>query len=233
MVTAVTADSGASSVVTALYVRTRALHLEAERTGVVAEILRGGASREGYALLLRNLHPAYREIEDGIERHRNSPILAPLARWRLARTSAIAADLTALAGPDWAAQWPLLPEGEAYARTISRAAEGDGSRLIAHAYTRYLGDLNGGLIVRRLLEKSLGLGAGELSHYDFSAIAEPAALKTDYRQALERAGAAAHDTDAIVAEGAVAFECNIALSIAVQRHLAGKPAPQSQGVGSP
>ncbi|MGP9810455.1 biliverdin-producing heme oxygenase [Rhodopseudomonas sp. NSM] len=224
----VTADNRAPSVVTALYVRTKALHLEAERTGVVAEILRGAASREAYVLLMRNLHPAYRAIEDGLERHRNSPILAPLASWRLARTAAIAADLAALAGPDWAQQWPLLPEGNAYANTVALAAEGDGSRLIAHAYTRYLGDLNGGLIVRRLLEKSLGLGASELSHYDFSAIAEPAVLKSDYRQALERAGAGASDSDAIVTEGAVAFECNIALSVAVQRHLAVSPAPSQE-----
>ncbi|ABD08677.1 Heme oxygenase (decyclizing) [Rhodopseudomonas palustris HaA2] len=222
----VTAVSDEPSVVTALYLRTKALHLEAERTGIVADILRGAASRDGYVLLMRNLHPAYRELEDGIERHRNSPILAPLARWCLARTSAIAADLTALAGPNWAEQWPLLPEGEAYARTITLAAEGDGSRLIAHAYTRYLGDLNGGQIVRRLLEKSLGLGASELSHYDFSAIAEPATLKSDYRQALERAGAAAAASDAIVKEGAHAFECNIALSVAVQRRLADTLVPR-------
>ncbi|KPF92558.1 heme oxygenase [Rhodopseudomonas sp. AAP120] len=222
---AVTAESGAPSVVTALYVSTKALHLEAERTGFIADMLRGAASRRGYALLLRNLQPAYREIEDGLERHRHNPILAPLARYRLARAAAIAADLAALTGPDSDDQPPLLPEGEAYARTIAQAAGGDGSRLIAHAYTRYLGDLNGGQIVKRLLEKSLGLGEPELTHYDFSAIAEPAALKAGYRQALELAGAAAPDPDAIIAEGALAFECNIALSIAVQRSLAGEAAP--------
>jgi heme oxygenase len=217
---AVTAGDGAVNVVTALYLRTKALHLEAERTGFIADMLRGAASRDGYTLLLRNLHPAYREIEDGFARHRDSAILGPLARYRLARTPAIEADLVVLNGPDWADDVPLLPEAQDYARIIAQAADGDGSRLIAHAYTRYLGDLNGGLIVRRLLEKSVGLSARELTHYDFSAIAEPAALKTDYREALERAGAAAADPAAIVAEGVVAFECNIALSMAVQRHLA-------------
>ncbi len=218
--TAVSAESVAPSVVTALYVRTRALHLEAERTGFIADMLRGVASRNGYALLLRNLLPAYHQIEDGLERHRDDPVLRPLARYRLARAPAIAADLAALTDDEL----PLLPEGEAYAQTIARAAEGDGSRLIAHAYTRYLGDLNGGQIVKRLLQKSLGLGPRELAHYDFSALGELAALKTGYRQALELAGAAAADPEAIIAEGAVAFECNIALSIAVQRRLSGPPA---------
>jgi heme oxygenase len=36
-----------------------------------------------------------------------------------------------------------------------KAAEGDGTRLIAHAYTRYLGDLSGGQILQRLLARSL------------------------------------------------------------------------------
>ncbi|ABE40960.1 Heme oxygenase (decyclizing) [Rhodopseudomonas palustris BisB5] len=225
---AIFADNDAPSIVTALYVRTKALHLEAEKTGFINEMLHGRASRHGYALLLRNLHPPYREIEGGLERHRNSAILAPMARYRLARTQAIEADLIALCGPNWADQLPLLPEGEAYARTIARSADGDGSRLIAHAYTRYLGDLNGGQIVRRLLEKSLGLGPRELTHYDFSAIAEPTALKTDYRRAIEAAGAAAPDPSAIIAEGAVAFECNIALSVAVQLHLASEAATRAQ-----
>ena len=219
--TAVSAESGAPSVVTALYVRTRSLHLEAERTGFIADMLRGAASQRGYALLMRNLLPAYRQLEDGLERHRENSMLRPLARYRLARAPAIAADLAALTGDD---ELPLLPEGNSYAQAIAHAAEGDGSRLIAHAYTRYLGDLNGGQIVRRLLEKSLGLGPRELTHYDFSDIGEPAALKSGYRHALEQAGVAAADPEAIIAEGVVAFQCNIALSIAVQRHLSGAAA---------
>jgi heme oxygenase len=214
------ADHGAAeSVVTALYVRTRQLHLEAERTGIISEILHGTADRDGYALLLRNLHPAYREIESGIARRGDSAVLAPLAAYALARAPAIESDLNALCGGDWENRLPLLPAGAAYARRIAAAAEGDGSLLVAHAYTRYLGDLNGGQIVRRLLQKTLGLTDRELSHYDFSSFADQAALKDDYRRALEQAGTAAPDPGAIVEEGAAAFSCNIALSVAVQRQL--------------
>ena len=70
------------------------------------------------------------------------------------------------------------------------------ARLIAHAYTRYLGDLSGGQIVQRLLAKSLGLRPEQLSMYDFSGFPDPAALKTEYRHALEQAGAAGADPDA-------------------------------------
>ena len=75
--TAAMADSSLPvSVVTALYLRTKALHLEAERTGIIRDLLRAKASREGYILLLRNLLPAYQAMEHGLERHRGSPGLA-------------------------------------------------------------------------------------------------------------------------------------------------------------
>ena len=72
--TAATADSSLpASLVTALYLRTKTLHVEAERTGIIRDLLRGEASREGYILLLRNLLPAYLAMEHGLERHRRSP----------------------------------------------------------------------------------------------------------------------------------------------------------------
>ena len=61
------------SIVTALYLRTRNLHLEAERSGIIRELLRGNASRNGYILLLRNLLPAYQAMEQGLARHRKTP----------------------------------------------------------------------------------------------------------------------------------------------------------------
>ncbi|MCK7474808.1 MAG: hypothetical protein MZV49_17445 [Rhodopseudomonas palustris] len=50
---------GADDVLTQLYQRTRALHLQAEKTGILAAILRGAATRDGLLLLLRNLQPVY------------------------------------------------------------------------------------------------------------------------------------------------------------------------------
>jgi heme oxygenase len=39
------------------------LHRRAERSGVIADLLHGRATRSGYALWLRNLLPAYRNLE--------------------------------------------------------------------------------------------------------------------------------------------------------------------------
>ena len=217
-----TKSSSPASVVTALYLRTKALHLEAERTGIIRDLLRGEASRDDYALLLRNLLPAYQAMEHGLEHHRGSAILKTLANYRLDRAPAIESDLAALCGTRWSHDIPLLPAGEIYASRITQAAKGNGAKLIAHAYTRYLGDLSGGQILQRLLARTLELRPTELSFYDFPGLSDLDALKADYRKALDQAGALAGDPDAVVEEGAVAFLLNIDLSCAIQSMATGR-----------
>jgi heme oxygenase (biliverdin-producing, ferredoxin) len=195
--------------------RTRTLHVEAERSGIIRELLRGSSSRQGYALLLRNLLPAYSELERGLDRHVNSRGVRAIVRPALYRALAIEADLVGLAGSRWIETLALLPAGTRYRRSIAAAADGDGARLIAHAYLRYLGDLSGGQIIKRLLAKSLGLGAAVLSFYDFPDIADVGAFKADYRSALERAAIEIGDIAPILDEAENAFRLNIALSEAV------------------
>lgn len=216
----------APGLLAAFRARVGALHAEAERTGIVADILRRRASVAGYALLLRNLLPAYTALEDGLRRHRGSPALAPLADPDLFRAAAIAADLAALGTASLdAAALPLLAEAGRYAARIASAADGDGGLLIAHAYTRYVGDLSGGQIMRRLLAGSIGVPAAALSAFDFAALGDPDAYKARYRDAIDRAGRAIADPDAAAAEAAVAFRLNIDLSRAVQAAVAGATTP--------
>ncbi|UGV27726.1 biliverdin-producing heme oxygenase [Rhodopseudomonas boonkerdii] len=209
-----------ASVVTDLYRATKTLHTEAERSGIIRDMLRGEASRDGYILLQRNLLPAYQALEAGLASHRDTPLLGALAAYRLDRAAALEADLDALCGGD-VSQVPVLPEGNAYAQRIAEAATGDGERLIAHAYTRYLGDLSGGQILKKLLAKKPGLAPNELTFYDFPAYADLAALKSDYRNALDDAGKRAAQPQAIVDEGSVAFQLNTDISWAVQAAMEG------------
>jgi len=219
MTVAMSGGSSSVSVVTALYLRTKTLHLEAERSGIIRDLLHGTANRYGYILLLRNLLPAYQAMERGLARHRKTPGIGALANYRLDRAPAIEADLAALCGESWRHDIPLLRAGDHYSRRITEAAQGNGARLIAHAYTRYLGDLSGGLILQRLLARSLELQPAELSFYDFPRYPDLVALKAAYRETLDRAGALARDPEAVVEEGALAFALNIHLSCAVQTAL--------------
>jgi heme oxygenase len=192
-------------------------HARAERTGIVHAILGGTADRPGYALFLRNLLPVYRALEGELERNRGLPGLDPIARPEVYRSVALESDLLNIVGPDWHLRLPLLPESRSLSSRIAGLAEsGDGARLIAHAYTRFLGDLNGGQILQRLLMRSLRLKPAELAFYRFPAIADLGVFKREYREAFDRADRAIASSEQVIEESALAFEFNIALSQAVQ-----------------
>jgi heme oxygenase len=200
--------------------RTHALHTRAERSGIINDLLRGKADRNAYALLLRNLLPAYRALETGLEAHRRSPAVHAAARRELYRAPALTSDLKQLAGDDWERVLPLLPAGKNYAQRVATAARGDGTGLIAHAYARYFGDLSGGQILKRLLARAPGLRPEELSFYDFPAIDNAGDFKKRYRRALDDSAASMTDIEPVVAEAMAAFEHNIAVSEAVQQAIA-------------
>jgi heme oxygenase (biliverdin-producing, ferredoxin) len=208
-----------ASLLDAFRLRTGALHVEAERSGIISEILHGRASRGGYALLLRNLLPIYVTMEDALERHRGTPTIGRLARPELYRTPAIAADIRILS--EGGAELPLLAEAVDYADAVLTASGGLGSRLVAHAYVRYFGDLSGGQIMKRLLMKSLGLPAAVLAFYEFPTIGDIGAYKIAFSEAIERVGDDLDDFEAVVEEAARAFELNIKLSIALQDAVLG------------
>jgi heme oxygenase len=180
-------------------------------------MLKGRAGRDGYALFLFNLAPAYRFLEEGLRRHRGDPRLAGLVAPELFRHATIVDDLAALVRED-ARQPARLPAGQAYA---ARVAAADPARLIAHAYVRYLGDLSGGRILGRLLARAPGIGAHALGFYDFPAIADPERFRDDYRRRIDRLALTAAELEAVGAEACAAFRHNIRLSMEVAAAVSG------------
>lgn len=199
--------------------RTLTLHRKAERSGVVRSIVRQQVDVFGYALFLRNLLPAYVQLERGLERNRRSPGVSAVAMREVYRSAAIESDLNGLCNGAWR-RLPLLPAGEQYANRVATASRGGGTCLIAHAYTRYLGDLNGGQVLRRLLANSLGLDRRTLSFYAFPGIADLDDFKMEYRDAINRAGLDIADCKAVVDEARAGFQLNIKLSEAVEKQAA-------------
>ena len=196
---------------------TLALHREAERTGILADLLRGEASLADYALLLRNLLPVYETLEQGLDALPRGSPAATLARPSVYRAAALRSDLEHLVGPRVLVDLPVLPAGQRYVDAVRRAAGDEGVLLIAHAYTRYLGDLNGGQILGRLLAKRMGLAPAGLAFYHFAGIDEPAAAALLYRAAIDAADVPASEIRAIVDEAVLAFRCNVELSQAVRQ----------------
>lgn len=209
------------SLAEALRERTRALHVEAERSGVIQEILGDRVTRSGLVLLLRNLLPVYQQLELGLARHQQTPGVQRMVLPALYRAPSIVADLVTLEGADWSKSLPLLPAAASYARQVAALREGDGTRLVAHAYVRYLGDLSGGQVVRRLVTQRLHLEPRALSFYEFREIADLEGFKVAYRSALNQVGLeiGADKIPAVLEEAALAFQFNIQVSQEVQAAL--------------
>jgi heme oxygenase len=197
--------------------RTRDLHVRAERSGVTAQILRGKATRAGYALLLASLAPIYQEMERQMALRAHDPGLRRVIDPAILRHAALTHDLTQIVGEDERDRLAPPVEVDRYLEQIKSAGEGDGARLIAHAYVRYLGDLNGGQALARLLSRSLDLPASALTFYEFPLVEDLVSFRAAYRAAIDQAGREIADPDAVVEEAALAFQLNIDLSDAVLR----------------
>jgi heme oxygenase len=189
---------------------TRLLHAEVERAGIMPRLLRGELGRAGYCALLRNLHEIYRLLEDALRRNASLPQLAPVVLPALFRAEALGEDLGALHGPGWP-HLPLVPATQAYAARLRDVERDAAALLLAHAYVRYLGDLSGGQIVRRIVGASLGLadGAG-LRFYDFGDGPRRQRLADDLRRGIDSACAPAA-LEPLVAEAQLAFRLHARL----------------------
>ncbi|WP_369213619.1 heme oxygenase (biliverdin-producing) [Streptomyces flavofungini] len=162
-------------------------HTEAETSTFMSDLLGGRLGVEAYARYTEQLWFVYRALEDGAEALRDDPVAGPFIRPELNRVSELERDLAHLRGADWRASAAPLPATTAYAARVAECARTWPGGYVAHHYTRYLGDLSGGQIIRGRAEQTWGFarkGDG-VRFYVFEGIANPAAVKRGYRELLD------------------------------------------------
>ena len=134
------------------------------------------------------------------------PVLSHIHFPELRRKDSIEEDLRFYYGPDWQKESKSSPAGERYVKHIQDTAAGDPELLVAHSYTRYLGDLSGGQILKKIAQKNMGLSDGEgIKFYEFSEIKDGNAFKQKYRQALNELPIEQAQADRIVEEANTVF----------------------------
>jgi heme oxygenase (biliverdin-producing, ferredoxin) len=191
---------------------TRDLHQQTERTGFMADFLAGRIDRAGYCALLRNLHAIYATLETALARQPGGCAVLPLDAPALHREQALAADLLALHGPRWREELPLQSATVAYVTRLQALAAADSVALAAHAYVRYLGDLHGGQVLKRLVARNLGLqGPQGTRFYDYGSEDEVLALRNALRRALAELPVDAEGIELILAEARWAFAQHCAI----------------------
>ena len=190
-----------------LRLETRELHAEAERSGVMVDLLRGRLARPAYCALLRNLHAIYAALETALRAHRDDPLIGAVQSPELLREAALASDLDLLYGAAWREEIALAPATTAYAERLRELAASGSCALVAHAYVRYLGDLHGGQLLKRRIAAQMGVdGDAGTRFYEFGGDSNILALRQEFRAALAGLQPSAADGELIVAEARWAFE---------------------------
>lgn len=188
-------------------------HVEAETSTFMSDLLAGRLGVEAYARYTEQLWFVYEALEAAAERLAADPVAGPFIRPELFRLRALERDLAHLRGADWRSSVSALPATASYASRVRDCAESWPAGYIAHHYTRYLGDLSGGQIIRDKAERTWGFerkGDG-VRFYVFEEITNPAAFKRSYRELLDSVRADGAEKQRIVSECKRAFALNTAL----------------------
>ncbi|WP_081240325.1 heme oxygenase (biliverdin-producing) [Streptomyces viridosporus] len=185
-------------------------HVEAETSTFMSDLLGGRLGVDAYARYTEQLWFVYEALESATQRLASDPVAGPFVRPELFRLAALERDLAHLRGPDWRSTLTALPATRAYAERVTECARDWPAGYIAHHYTRYLGDLSGGQIIRDRAEKTWGFtkkGDG-VRFYVFEEIPNPAAFKRGYRELLDAVAVDDLEKQRIVAECKRAFALN-------------------------
>ena len=188
-------------------------HRRAEQTGIVHDILRKRVSKKAYTLYLRNLYLIYSGLEkpfasssDGLK------TVSPFLNKMVIRSEPLAVDLYHLsAGKNWQ-NLPLLQSSLSYRKHIDYLRTHDPVLLLGHIYVRYLGDMNGGQVLHRLLSETLDLPHEALNFYQYPAIHEIVSFRQAYRGLFNSVKLNAPQRRTVIETAIKAFEFNIDLS---------------------
>ncbi|MFN7413004.1 MAG: heme oxygenase (biliverdin-producing) [Dolichospermum sp.] len=193
-----------------LRVGTQQAHTDSENLGFMKCFVKGVVDRDCFIQLLRNFYFVYSELETAIEKHKQHPVINLIYFPELNRQSSLEQDMLFYYGNQWHKRITPSPAAQAYIARIQQISTHEPALLLAHSYTRYLGDLSGGQMLQKIAQSALKLSGHEgTSFYNFQQIPDKQAFKEKYRQALDKLSIDDKTTDKIVAEANHAFKLNM------------------------
>ncbi|ARJ07032.1 biliverdin-producing heme oxygenase [Cnuibacter physcomitrellae] len=195
----------------ALRERTWSGHSDSEGAGFMTDLMSGKGTRDDYVSLVAQHWFIYAALEAAAEAMKDDPVAALFITPKLTRLPALEEDLRFLLGDDWKDRIRPLPTTERYVARIDEVAATWNGGFIAHHYTRYLGDLSGGQIIRTLMQRQFGFETNGVGFYLFDEIAKPKEFKEHYRTQLDAVGWDEAERDRVIDEVLVAYRFNTEL----------------------
>ncbi|WP_370944923.1 heme oxygenase (biliverdin-producing) [Amycolatopsis sp. cg5] len=189
---------------------TLGVHDKANHSGYMNALLGGELTLAGYTQLAVQYYFIYQAIEQASDRMRIDPVGSKFVFDELRRLPKLDRDLNHLIGRDWPKEVTPLPATLAYAERVREASSWAGG-YVAHHYTRYLGDIAGGQVIRRLIAKKYEVTEDGSLFYQFDEIGSAPAFRDRYRTQLDEAPWSENERARVIDETLVAFECNIAV----------------------
>ncbi|MFD5224700.1 biliverdin-producing heme oxygenase [Microbacterium sp. NPDC058342] len=164
-------------------------HGDSEGATFMTDVMRGRGSVADYTALVVQHYVMYQALEEVSQRLIEHPVLAALHPASLLRVAALERDLQHLQGDGWREGIAAVPATAEYARRIREVAdEGWLAGIVAHHYTRYLGDLSGGQVIARRVTTQFGFDDAGAAFYDFAGLGDLDAFKNRYREVLDEYG---------------------------------------------
>jgi heme oxygenase len=203
----------ARSFVDQIKIATTELHRRAETSGVVQDIIQKRVTKLTYTLYLRNLQLIYTTLEARPAKiSKGSQRTAPLLNEMLRRGKPIEEDLKIICRSQNWRKLPVMESSKAYQKHIDDIKRDNPIALLGHIYVRYLGDLNGGQVLERLLKQCLNISDEAYNFYRYPAILNLPSFRADYRALFNLKGLSEGDERSIIDAAIAGFEFNIALS---------------------
>ena len=193
----------------ALRERTWTGHGQSEGAGFMHDLMTGEGTRDDYVALVAQHYFIYDALEAAAARFADDAVAAPFITPQLTRLPAIEEDLSFLIGADWRDAISPLPTTQRYVDRINAIAdEAWAGGFIAHHYTRYLGDLSGGQVIRTLMQRQFGFETNGVGFYLFDQIAKPKEFKETYRDQLDAVDWSTEERERVIDEVMLAYTFN-------------------------
>ncbi len=191
---------------------TQKSHTMAENTGFISCFLKGVVDKSSYRNLLADFYFVYSAMEDEIKRlsENNHSIVSKIDFHELYRREKIEKDLYFYFGQNWSTLLKPSEPAQAYVDRIHQISNEQPELLIGHHYSRYIGDLSGGQLLKKITQKAMNLSGDDgLNFYIFDQIKDEKAFKNVYRSTLDSLPISPHMATLIVEEANKAFKFNM------------------------
>ena len=190
---------------------TRKSHSIAQNSQFVTGFFKGLADKESYRSMLTGLYFVYDSMERSMDATSEDRVQA-LDYPALRRLSSLKVDMEYFYGGDWESQIEPSAATKAYVARVQEISKDRPYLMIAHQYTRYLGDLFGGEMMAGMASRSLNLENGDgTAFYTFDSIPSNKDFITDWYQSLNDLDLTDEQKVSIVDEANLVFDLNIGL----------------------